>query len=129
MTQPSDSDSRSDSAAPTESDASGTRGPPRVLFPLLVIAPGLVTAALVSLAVPPPLAMTATVLGLIAVVTLLERRMPFRRDWNHPARPELVTDFAYIALASGPDRLARLAVEGGAIAVVALVGGSAAIGS
>jgi sterol desaturase/sphingolipid hydroxylase (fatty acid hydroxylase superfamily) len=88
---------------------------PRLVFPLLLIAPSAAVGVLASLGLAPPVALTAVVLTLIAVLTALEHWRPFRREWQAQPRGETATDVVYIALASVPDRLTRLIVEVGAI--------------
>lgn len=102
---------------------------PVAVFPGLVLGPALITALLTALSIPPPLAMTAVVITLIAFVATLERRRPARRAWKESSRGETVTDLTYIALASVPDRLARVAVEAAAVSIVALVGTTAMMSS
>jgi ornithine lipid hydroxylase len=96
---------------------------PRLAFPLLVVGPPLITLALASAAIPPAVAMTAVVVALIALVVGLERGAPFRAEWGDAGPAERRTDLVYIALASIPDRLTRVAVEAGMIAIL----GAAAI--
>jgi sterol desaturase/sphingolipid hydroxylase (fatty acid hydroxylase superfamily) len=89
-----------------------------ILFPVLLSAPALLVWALTTSGWSPPLALTVAVLGLIAALTLLERRWPFRREWAEPAGSETATDVVYIALASVPDRLTRIAVEATALGLL-----------
>jgi sterol desaturase/sphingolipid hydroxylase (fatty acid hydroxylase superfamily) len=96
--------------------------PPRLLFPLLLLLPSAATAWLVSRAVPPAVALTVCTLLLLLVTTAIERWRPFRAAWNTAPRAQLGTDLAYIALASVPDRLARVTVEAAGIAVLGAVG-------
>lgn len=98
----------------------------RVVFPVLLIGPALATALLLWFSVPPALAMTIVVLGLLAIIVLLERRAPFRAAWNEGPRGETVTDVAYIAFASIPDRVTRILVEAAMIGLLGLSAASAA---
>ena len=90
-----------------------------LVFPLLLVAPALLVAALSALGLAPALAMTVAVLGLIAATTLLERARPFNAQWLEQPASETRTDLAYIALASLPDRLTRIAIEAGVITLLA----------
>lgn len=84
----------------------------RLLFPLFLLAPPALTAALVfGLRAPPATAMTAVVLAALAALVWLERRAPFRAEWTQRPAAETRSDLAYIALASAPDRVARLGAE------------------
>lgn len=98
----------------------------RSLFPLLLVGPSLTTGLLMSLSVPPPLAMTLVVLGLLGVLFILERRAPFRAAWNERRPGELVTDLTYIAFASVPDRATRVLVEAAMLGLIGLSAASAA---
>jgi sterol desaturase/sphingolipid hydroxylase (fatty acid hydroxylase superfamily) len=89
-----------------------------LLFPVLLSAPALLVWGLTTSGWSPPLALTVAVLGLIAALTLLERRWPFRREWAEPSGNETATDVVYIALASVPDRLTRIAVEATALGLL-----------
>lgn len=90
----------------------------RALFPLLLVGPSAATVGLMALAVPPAFAMTMSVVGLLLVLAILERRAPFRAAWNERQPGELWTDLAYLAFASVPDRATRLLVEAAMIGVV-----------
>jgi sterol desaturase/sphingolipid hydroxylase (fatty acid hydroxylase superfamily) len=94
---------------------------------MLLLAPATFTFTLLELGVAAPLALTVVVVGLIAGVALLETIAPFRAAWLLGQRLELADDLAYIALASVPDRAARIAVEAGTVMVVASVGATAGI--
>lgn len=88
-------------------------------FPVLLIAPSLLVAALTAVGLAPPLAMTVAVVALIVVTSLLERARPFNAEWLTQPASETRTDLAYIALASLPDRLTRVAIEAAVIALLA----------
>lgn len=94
---------------------------PRIVFPLSIIGPPLVVGALSALGLAPPVALTIVVLVLIAALTALEQRWPFRGEWQVQPRGETATDVVYIALASVPDRLTRLMVEVGVVGLVGAV--------
>jgi len=101
------------------------RRPTRLLFPVFLLGAPLSTGLLVGVAgVAPAAAMTAVVLALIVVVVALERRWPYRAEWGERGAPETATDVAYIALASVPDRLTRLGVEGLALLALGAAGGA-----
>jgi sterol desaturase/sphingolipid hydroxylase (fatty acid hydroxylase superfamily) len=97
----------------------------RLGFPFLVLFPAAFTALLIWYGLAGPLALTIATITSIVGMTAIERWQPFRADWNTVAGTELGTDLAYIALASVPDRLTRLAVEA---AGVALLGAAVAAG-
>jgi sterol desaturase/sphingolipid hydroxylase (fatty acid hydroxylase superfamily) len=103
--------------------------PSRLLFPLLLLLPSAATAWLVSRAVPGAVALTASTVLVLLVTTAIERWRPFRAAWNATPRAHLGTDLAYIALASFPDRLARVAVEAAGVALLGAVGVAGAAGS
>lgn len=92
---------------------------PRLVFPVLVLAPVATTLGLVSLGLAPALATVLSALGLLALVAALERQAPYREEWNEVSRAELRTDLVYVTLAAIPDRLARVAAE---LALVATLG-------
>jgi sterol desaturase/sphingolipid hydroxylase (fatty acid hydroxylase superfamily) len=91
---------------------------PRICFLLLSVAPSVAVLALDARGVAPPVALTLAILGLIAVLVALERVWPFRADWHAQPRSETVTDVAYVALASVPDRLTRVAIEAAAVVLL-----------
>lgn len=93
---------------------------PSLCFPVLLFTPPAAVGALAALGMPPPLALTLAVVVLIAVLTGLERLLPFRADWRPRASSETTTDVIYIALASVPDRLTRVLVEAVALALLGL---------
>ncbi len=97
----------------------------RIGFPFLLLFPPALTALLIWCDVAGPFALTIATVTLIVGATAIERWRPFRAAWNTVDGPELGTDLAYIALASVPDRLTRLAVEA---AGVALLGAAVAEG-
>jgi sterol desaturase/sphingolipid hydroxylase (fatty acid hydroxylase superfamily) len=99
---------------------------PRLVFPILLLMPVATTALLISRGVAGPLALTVATVMLMLVTTAIERWRPFRAAWNTASGTEVGTDLAYIALASIPDRLSHVAVEAAGVALVALVGASAA---
>jgi sterol desaturase/sphingolipid hydroxylase (fatty acid hydroxylase superfamily) len=90
-------------------------------FPLLLAGPPLGTLALTGAGLSPAVAMTAMVLLLIALVVALERWAPFRAEWRSGAPSETRTDLVYIAFASVPDRLTRIAVEAAMVAGLGVV--------
>lgn len=93
----------------------------RFWYPLFVGgAPALSAALIFGLGAPPALAMTVVVLLVLVALLWLERRAPFRAPWNDRDPAETRADLVYIALASVPDRLARLAGEGLALAALGL---------
>jgi sterol desaturase/sphingolipid hydroxylase (fatty acid hydroxylase superfamily) len=96
------------------------RSPSRWLFVLLVLGAPALTAMLVRLGAPPAGAMTAVVLLTLASVVAMERRAPFRADWSERPADETRTDLVYVALASAPDRAARLAAEWLALSALSL---------
>jgi sterol desaturase/sphingolipid hydroxylase (fatty acid hydroxylase superfamily) len=83
-----------------------------------LITPAAGVWGLVSVGWSPPAALTVAVLALIALLTLLERWRPFRRGWLSPSRAETTTDVLYVALASVPDRLTRVAIESAALVLL-----------
>ena len=93
---------------------------PSACFPLLLLAPPVAVGVLAAVGMSPPLALTLTVVVLIAVLSGLEQLLPFRKDWQSTARRETATDVVYIALASVPDRLTRIVIEAAAVAVLGL---------
>lgn len=95
------------------------RSPSVLMFPSLLFVPPALAWLLVAHELPGPVALTVVVLAVIAVVSGLEQAWPFRTEWNHAGSHERRTDLAYVALASAPDRLARVAVEAIGMAVVA----------
>lgn len=97
----------------------------RLGFPVLLLSPPALTTLLIWCGVAGPLALTIATVSLIAAATAIERWRPFRAAWNTVEGPELGTDLAYIALASVPDRLTRVAVE---VAGVVLLGAAVAEG-
>jgi len=89
-----------------------------LLFPALLGAPAALVVALITWGMAPATALTVAVLLLIVLLTVLERRWPFRREWSEQPKSETVTDVAYIALASVPDRVTRLGIEVVAVWVI-----------
>lgn len=93
----------------------------RALFPLLLAGSPATTAVLtLGLGLSPAVAMTAVALSVLGLVVALERRYAFRPGWSERPRGETRTDLAYIALASLPDRVTRLAAEAVALGALAL---------
>ncbi|MFO0560328.1 MAG: sterol desaturase family protein [Polyangiales bacterium] len=98
----------------------------RALFPLFIFGAPAATGALIfGLGAPPALAMTAVVLLSLLLLVALERRAPFRPEWSARPLGETRSDLAYIALASVPDRAARLGAEWLALATLSLCCASA----
>lgn len=86
---------------------------------------------IVGLGAPPALTMTLVVLLALALLVALERRAPFRAEWSARATRETRSDLVYIALASLPDRGARLGAEWlalGALSLCCAGGGSRSLG-
>lgn len=102
-----------------------SRAPARWLFVLFVVGAPALTAALIGVGVGPALAMTAVVLVSLASVVAIERRAPFRREWSERPASETRVDLVYVALASVPDRAARLAAEGIALGALSVCCSSA----
>ena len=99
----------------------------RAVFPLLLLGTPALTAVLISAGdVAPALAMTIVVITLLVLLIGLEHWWPFEPRWQQQSRQDSVTDLIYIALASLPDRVTRLAIEAGALVVLTFFAASAA---
>lgn len=100
--------------------------PMRLMFPTLLLgAPALTAILIVYANLAPPLAMTAVLIGLIALLVALEQRWPFRSEWRRQPGRETFTDVLYIAFASLPDRATRIAVEAAGVLLLTMWGASA----